>query len=106
MKQLWHDKGIILHEVLPIKQGYAVDPCLCEIQSPRGHLANTADGPAQLMVGHPFQMQTPPLVPFPDLVTPEAAYQLYDPPGIDPRLITRVSGVVSRSCTSDSVASR
>ncbi len=36
--------------------------------------------------------QTPPLTPFPNLVSPDAAFPLYDPPGIGRHLVTRVMG--------------
>lgn len=32
-------------------------------------------------------------MPFPDLTKPDTGYQLYNPPGVDPRLVTRVVGV-------------
>ena len=38
-------------------------------------------------------MQTPALTPFPDLTAPELAYPLFAQSGIDPRFVTRISGV-------------
>ncbi len=37
-------------------------------------------------------LQTPPLTPFPNLVTPEMAFPLHDPPNIGRHLVTRVMG--------------
>lgn len=39
-------------------------------------------------------MQTPPLVPFPDLTSPKEAFPLYDPPGIERHLVARISDLV------------
>lgn len=37
--------------------------------------------------------QTPALTPFPDLTAPEVAYPLFAQQDIDPRMVTRISGV-------------
>ncbi len=38
-------------------------------------------------------MQTPALLPFPDLTAPEVAYPAYAQPGVDPATIAHMSGV-------------
>lgn len=42
-------------------------------------------------------MQTPALLPFPDLTQPELAYPLYPHPEVDPELIARIEDVYLRN---------
>ena len=42
-------------------------------------------------------MQTPALLPFPDLTQPELAYPMYPQPEIDPELIARIDDVYLRN---------
>ena len=49
-----------------------------------------------LRLGH-FCLQTPSLLPFPDLTQPELAYPLYPQPEIDPKLIARIDDVYLRN---------
>ena len=42
-------------------------------------------------------LQTPSLLPFPDLTQPELAYPMYPQPEIDPKLIARIDDVYLRN---------
>lgn len=45
----------------------------------------------------PMSLQTPSLLPFPDLTQPELAYPMYPQPEIDPKLIARIDDVYLRN---------
>ena len=42
-------------------------------------------------------MQTPALLPFPDLTQPELAYPMYSQPEIDPELVAKIDDVYLRN---------
>lgn len=44
-----------------------------------------------------MSLQTPSLLPFPDLTQPELAYPMYPQPEIDPKLIARIDDVYLRN---------
>ena len=75
---IWQEKGMAVHKVG--LQG----------RSPRStdmHIATQVSNQGDCLLP-----QIPALVGMPDLVNPQQAYPLYDPPGIGRHLVTRISG--------------